>query len=61
MLLGITLLNFAYAQEQPYLIRAHYIVIGGDVKALIKTNNEFYEKMSQLAVKEEKWDGWQMW
>jgi len=61
MLLSITLLNFAYAQEQPYLIRAHYIEVEGDVNAFIKANSEFYKKMAQLAVKDEKWDGWQMW
>ena len=44
MLLSITFLNFAFAQEQPYLIRAHYIEVEGDVNAFIRANNEFIKK-----------------
>ena len=61
MLFSTVFLNSAFAQEEPYLLNAHYIEVEGDVGAFIKANNEFYKKMAQLAVEDGKWEGWQMW
>ena len=61
MLFSTVFLNSAFAQEEPYLLNAHYIEVEGDVGAFIRANNEFYKKMAQLAVEDGKWEGWQMW
>ena len=57
----VLIFNLAIAQEdEAYLIQFHYMEVTGDTEDFIKTNKEFYKKLAQKGVAEEKWAGWGM-
>ena len=61
ILSGIICLHAAMAQDDPYLLRMHYVELEGDVESWINYELEYNKKLAKLAVDDGKWDGWQMW
>ena len=50
-----------FAQDDPYLLRMHYVELEGDIQSWINYELEYNKKLAKLAVDDGKWDGWQMW
>ena len=60
-LFGVLIFKLTIAQEnEAYLMQFHYFEVTGDTEEFIKTNKEFYKKLAQKGVAEEKWAGWGM-
>jgi len=62
-ILLLLLLNcsFLIAQNnEPYILRFHYMEISSGQNNFINTNKTFYKKLAEQAVKDKKWAGWDM-
>ena len=62
-LLILFFLNFSllFAQEnEPYILRFHYMKVSSGQNEFIKTNKTYFKKLAEQAVKDKKWAGWDM-